>query len=896
MKNKFGTKFVALLILSGLNAFAQTMVQDGDFALDASLAKPVLTSSLNPDSTQTVISSAGPLNRVSMDASNNCLQIQCWTNMTIISCTNVQVFYNPTATDSCCSTWAVVCSPPSGSVFLPNTSTTVSCVATDLCGNFSFCSFNVLVICLTNCFNLECPSNIQVITCSSCAPVNFAATAFDLCCSNLTVSYTLNGTPISSPYCFPLGVNTVNVTATDACSNTATCDFTVTVIPCANSTGPCCGPGLGPETIHWLPFPTNGTVLSDPLGTNPQGSWLVTNLPCYGRVLVTQNFPDLVSWFLNPNLAGVPNGNGMFNFTDPGYGPYSWGTAAWMGFLASGDKSYTITFYFLDGPPNPCSVALGVVGLAANTTAKASQPLIFLTEYDLNSPLSDNTFSEETTLDGFYGPPIAGSVGTLVGSASNPTGDNGDPVNTGWAVLQPVNNLAITNLAAGSVQGYGGPLNNLSYLSLDVSQQSGDGIGFTVGYICCTNCLAVQGPSNILVNACTNVVVAYPQPVVEDPCCGTNWSVVFNPPEGTSFASGSDNLVNWYVYDCKGTNIAASGSFWVSVFCTNCCDGPITNYTVTVVQGSNYLADCLCQGTSNTLADVLPNVPVGTEVFFWNPAAGQFTPPDTFTTGGWQGWQNGTEPLVPGEGFLLVSFTNQYPLTIYGSEPGCGGGCSPLDCSSSTVLAGDYGLDPNPVPFCDLFCCPPVLGTKVQVWDATSQSFTDYIYSGIWTPTQGPPALPVGYSEFVSVDTSLPVINCPGDIVTNSCTKVQVFFTVSASNTYGGTLTAFANPPSGSFFDPNTTTTVNCTTTNACGRISTCSFTVKVICPVIQITQSGSSTFTLSWQAGQGSKLQAQTNGLNPNNWTTITGIPDGNYQIIVDPARPAVFYRITYP
>jgi hypothetical protein len=757
-------------------------------------------------------------------ASNNCLQIQCWTNMTVISCTNLPVYYYPTATDNCCSNWGILCLPASGSYFEPNTTNTVTCVATDLCGNVSSCSFTVAVNCVTNCLDLVCPSNILVITCSNCAPVNLAAMATDLCCTNnVAISYELNGTSISSPYCFPPGVSTVDVTATDGCSNLATGSFTVVVRACTNAAGPCCGPGLGPQTIHWLPTPASGTVLSDPSGTNPQGSWWVTNLPCYGRVLLTQSFPDRVGWFENTNLDDVPNGQGTFNFTDPGYGPYSWGSSAGINFLATNNDLYTVTFYFLDGPPDPCDLVVAVAGLAQNTTATMSQPLMFQTEYDLNSPLSGGTFSAETKLDGVYGPPIAGSIGTIVSSAVKQTG--GDDVNTGWAVLQPLNSLATTNLAAGSVQGFSGPLNNLSYLSLDVNQQPGDGVGFTVGYICCSNCLQVQTPGNIVIDSCTNVPVVYPPLVVtdpccgtnwnvvydppsgsifdvgtsqtvnftvvdacgnsngytftvtvnpafprvqtpgnividsctnvevvypplvvNDPCCGTNWSVVYDPPSGTSFAPGTSSLVNWYAYDClSGTNFFAAYSFLVLVVCTNCCEGSITNYSVTVVKGSNYLADCLCQAPSNTLAQVIPSVPEGTEVYFWDSAAGQFTTPDTFTSGA---WQIGTEPLVLGEGFLLVSFTNQYQLTIYGVEPGCGGGCSPLDCFSPTMLAGDYGIDPNPGDFCDRFCCPPPPGTGVQVWNAGTQSFTTYDYAASWPP----PPLPVGYSEFVSVN------------------------------------------------------------------------------------------------------------------------------------------------
>jgi hypothetical protein len=431
-----------------------------------------------------------PCTLASCVSSNNCLQIQCWTNIVVISCTNVPVFYYPTATNICSSNWTVTCYPASGSMFSPDTTNTVTCVVTDPSGDVSSCCFTVTVNC--NCLDLMCPSNILAVTCSNCAPVNFAATATDLCCTNnVTIGYELNGTPISSPYCFPVdSTNPVTVVAMDGCGNAVTNMFTVTVDPA---------------------------------------------------------FPQ------------------------------------------------------------------------------------------------------------------------------------------------------------------------------------------------------VQTPGNIVIDSCTNVPVVYPPLVVTDPCCGSNWSVVYDPPSGTSFAPGTSSLVNWFAYDCNsGSNYFAANSFLVIVVCTNCCEGPITNYTVTVAKGSNYLADCLCQGTNNTLADVIPSVPAGTEVYFWNPTLGQFNPVDTFTSGA---WQNGTELMGPGEGFLLVSPTNTYQLTIYGVEPGCGS-CAPLDCFSPTMLAGDYGIDPNPGDFCDRFCCPPPPGTGVQVWDAGNQSFTTYAYSA----SSPPPALPVGYSEFVSVN------------------------------------------------------------------------------------------------------------------------------------------------
>src|SRR5581483_2155554 len=207
-----------------------------------------------------------------------------------------------------------------------------------------------------------------------------------------------------------------------------------------------------------------------------------------------------------------------------------------------------------DGQPSYCNLILGVDGLLETTVATVSQPVTFRTEFDLNSPLSDGTASAHTTLDGIYGPSIAGYTGTSVGSAYLLDG-YGDNRNTGWAVLQPTNALPTTNLFSGSVQGYAGPMANLPYLSLNVAQTAGDGIGFTVGYICCTpcptNCLQVQCPTNKTVE------------------CGTNWT--FDLPAASSCCGGtvtikSTSIVtngtcpkyitnNWQIYDnCGNTD------------------------------------------------------------------------------------------------------------------------------------------------------------------------------------------------------------------------------------------------------------------------------------------------------------------------------------------------------
>ena len=268
------------------------------------------------------------------NCATNYLQIQCPSNIVVTSCTNTPVFYAPMVTDLNCSNWTVTCVPPSGSYFAPNTTNLVDCYVTDYCGESNSCSFTVTVLpgtnCPTNCITLICPSNIVVTTCTNCADAYFSVSATNTCCFDHVM---VNCSPASGD-CFPIGTNTVTVTAYDPdCVSTppVLTNFTVTVVPAANCcTNPqCCGPGLGPETINWLQLPTNNSILvSNPSGANAGGTWIITNLPGYGNVLVTQDPVTNVEVLFTKDTPfdNPPNNLGEFEFTTAGYGPYSWGT------------------------------------------------------------------------------------------------------------------------------------------------------------------------------------------------------------------------------------------------------------------------------------------------------------------------------------------------------------------------------------------------------------------------------------------------------------------------------------------------------------------------------------------------------------------------------------------
>ena len=134
----------------------------------------------------------------------------------------------PTASDNC-STPSVNSSQNSGFCFSLGTNT-VTYTATDARNNTATCSFTVQVnnFCATD--NQPpvlsaCPANITVsVIGDTCYLLRWTApTATDNCSTPSVTSTRASG------FCFPLGINTVIYTATDAKNNMATCSFTVEV-------------------------------------------------------------------------------------------------------------------------------------------------------------------------------------------------------------------------------------------------------------------------------------------------------------------------------------------------------------------------------------------------------------------------------------------------------------------------------------------------------------------------------------------------------------------------------------------------------------------------------------------------------------------------------------------
>ncbi len=135
-------------------------------------------------------------------------------------------FNDATATDNCEVTVTQTAGPVSGSEF-PLGTTTITFEAEDEAGNISECSFTITVN-DSEAPSLECPENIsQPNDADICgAIVTFETpTGFDN--SGEVEVVQTSGLPSGSE--FPVGISTIEFTATDAEGNSATCSFTIEI-------------------------------------------------------------------------------------------------------------------------------------------------------------------------------------------------------------------------------------------------------------------------------------------------------------------------------------------------------------------------------------------------------------------------------------------------------------------------------------------------------------------------------------------------------------------------------------------------------------------------------------------------------------------------------------------
>jgi Concanavalin A-like lectin/glucanases superfamily/Immunoglobulin I-set domain len=255
---------------------------------------------------------------------------------------------------------------------------------------------------------------------------------------------------------------------------------------------------------------------------------------------------------------------------------------------------------------------------------------------------------------------------------------------------------------------------------------------------------------------------------------------------------------------------------------SNCLPPYPLSYTVTALPGFNYFADNLCQGTNNTLADILPDVPNKSVVEIWTGASFEAV---EFAAGAWAA----NITLSPGEGFVFKNpASTNITLTISGCQPECPPPCAPSTGISN--LVGSIGI--GSAAWTNLFSCPPPCGAQIAIYTGSVPTVYNFL-NGAWSPSV--PVLPLGASAFVTVASNANCCTNPGITVTCPPPKTEP---CGSTNWNFDSPIASSQCCSNAMIIPSVpVTNTGCPTyitqywtiTDACGDTTNCSQTVTVI-------------------------------------------------------------------
>ncbi|KAA0993355.1 Ig-like domain-containing protein [Dyadobacter aurulentus] len=221
-------------------------------------------------------------------------------------------------------------------------------------------------------------------TCTSTQTLAATADA----CPAATISYTVDGNPITFPYAFPAGATTVMATASNGVGTPLTCAFTVTVTPTPappitdepDAETICAGAGISftvassqaGVTYQWQKKPAAGVFEDITVGTNPtadDATLTLTNVPA------ADNQSEYRCIISNPcnnstSAAAVLTVNEITTSSLTGTTTVNQGAAApLVTFEATGGTlPYTFTYKINNG------TNLTVTTTGVNTSATVSQP------------------------------------------------------------------------------------------------------------------------------------------------------------------------------------------------------------------------------------------------------------------------------------------------------------------------------------------------------------------------------------------------------------------------------------------------------------------------------------------------------------------------------------------
>jgi len=353
------------------------------------------------------------------------------------------------STSGGCSGASIACSPASGSIF-PIGTTTVSCVATDACGQTASCAFTVKVV--KPPLVAICPSNILVAATSpSGATVSYTSSTSGGCSgASITCS------PPSGSF-FPIGTTTVSCLATDVCGQAASCASSVTVkaLGSGGTVTDCTEAALRAAMLGGgvVTFACDGTIrLSSPLSvltdTVLDGNSHKVTISGNGAVRLVYVSTDVRLTILNLSFTdGVsPNGGALFN---------AGGSVYATNCVFTGNRA--------TGPDGSSSVPNGITG-AGGAVYNAGSFIASQCAFLLNTAQGGR--GADGSPDVLPQPPLAGN---------GAWGEGGAFCNLGVATFE--RSLFASNSATGGSGGRGSPGDLSSYPQNPMSHATKGGRG-----------------------------------------------------------------------------------------------------------------------------------------------------------------------------------------------------------------------------------------------------------------------------------------------------------------------------------------------------------------------------------------------------------------------------------
>lgn len=384
------------------------------------------------------------------------------------------------------------------------------------------------------------------------------------------------------------------------------------------------------------------------------------------------------------------------------------------------------------------------------------------------------------------------------------------------------------------------------------------------------------------------------------------WEYVFNLPTNSCWYQTNGNIY-WLAVDCFNISVPNALFGWKTCP-TNWNDDAVYGFSPTPCAGEVFVNELRRPGTTNSLDLAFEIITSSNNPC---PPVGLTNCPPDVTVQKCQPWVFGPPPTIVTN--CCTNYTMNFSATtnaVSVCQEIVTGTWTVVDCHGNTASCSQTVVAQDTVP--PVVNCP----TNKTAACGSSWSFdtptavdlccgTNVTINVVSTMTNGTCPINITRTWLVTdcctnsvncaqtvtlIDTNPPAITCPTNILVLTCsTNIQVTWSIMATDSCSS-VTVTSTPPSGTFFNRDTTNTVTAIATDACGNTNSCSFQVVVRKPTLTIAIGGTpGTVTISW--ADGGILQDASSVLGP--WTDL---PLAASPYTITASGTQAFYRLRCP